>query len=417
MRLMSPTVGLQTEASCVSVWYYMFGARRLSLQLSLSKTSSSSGFVRRESVLLRHRGRTTTDKWYNVQRSVNLNTPHNQLAFNAEVIRPVNKAAIIVLGPVQVTSGPCEVLTDANGYCDFEFDECGWKSNSGWRRQAKLYWRTEPTLDALSGPVNSVYTMTVTPASSPPSGAILTSPKWKGQKAPQCLEFWYLATKGGKATLQDATGCWREWTSCRTTLSRSHLERTSPPASQGLESFSIDEVALRPDACDHPAECDFADGLCGYVNKVEWMFSMARRNQAGLENPRLHRGVRVPQDIAAANVSVHCYSDNVSVKREAVPSFELDEASDWATANLTLEQGTQCQLRIEVIRGSGTSGTMAIASIKVTKSDTGRFIFASIGQNKSFGTAELKSPDLELNATGGACLSFWHFTVHDKRAQ
>ncbi|KAL1471062.1 hypothetical protein MTO96_023897, partial [Rhipicephalus appendiculatus] len=262
MRLMSPTVGLQMEASCVSVWYYMFGARRLSLQLSLSKTSPSSGFVHRESVLLRHRGRTTMDKWYNVQRSVNLDTPHNQ----AEVL-----------------------ASDVS----------------------KVVW---------------------------------TMPAYTGRN-------WMLARVD---IVQDDTF--------------QVAFRANFSASQALESFSIDEVALRPDACYHPAECDFADGLCGYVNKVDgcfrWLVGTGR-----LENPRLHRGVRVPQDIAAANVSVHCYNDNVSVKIEAMPSFELDEASDWATANLTLVQGTHCQLQIEVIRGSGTNGTMAIASIKVTKSD------------------------------------------------
>ncbi|XP_075546628.1 MAM and LDL-receptor class A domain-containing protein 1-like [Dermacentor variabilis] len=292
------------------------------------------------------------------------------------------------------------------------------------------------------------------------------------------------------------------------------------------ESLSIDDLILRLDACDHPAECDFTDGLCGYVNKFDgcfrWLVGTGR-----LENPHLYRGAPVPQgrsstfayldlttdraedeseeepkqikpialqspifdvadgginvaieyfrkgfDISTANLSVSCYNDGASPKLEVVHQLELDEVSVWTTANVTLEKGAQCQLVIQVVRGAWTNGTMAIGRIKVTKSQPGvhpkpasssamhctfedrttcgwnpngaslpwvlnnptkhipnyprfdhtlrayrgRFVFASIGKNKSFGTAELKSPDLEINATDGACLSFWHFTDHDKRA-
>ncbi|KAL1447389.1 hypothetical protein MTO96_028580 [Rhipicephalus appendiculatus] len=46
----------------------------------------------------------------------------------------------------------------------------------------------------------------------------------------------------------------------------------------------------------------------------------------------------------------------------------------------------------------------------------GRFIYVSSDKDKWHGTGSLKSPDLDVNATNGACLSFWHFADHEKQA-
>ncbi|KAH7954616.1 hypothetical protein HPB49_020214 [Dermacentor silvarum] len=102
LGMFSPIVGAQTESACISVWYHMFGGRGMNVQLILSKSQPSSGFLRSTSILLHHRGRTTTDKWYNVRRTVNLDTPHNQgfLLPEREYCLPVPIRLLGVFRPV-----------------------------------------------------------------------------------------------------------------------------------------------------------------------------------------------------------------------------------------------------------------------------------------------------------------------------
>ncbi|KAL1472144.1 hypothetical protein MTO96_039510 [Rhipicephalus appendiculatus] len=91
-------------------------------------------------------------------------------------------------------------------------------------------------------------------------------------------------------------------------------------------------------------------------------------------------------------------------------SLDTPEVSEWNALNITLKQGTNCQLSLRVTRGDGTDGAMAIGPIRMK---SGRFIFAE-NTNASKETAVLKSPKLDVNATSGTCFSIWYFSVHDK---
>ncbi|XP_037568054.1 MAM and LDL-receptor class A domain-containing protein 1-like [Dermacentor silvarum] len=133
------------------------------------------------------------------------------------------------------------------------------------------------TLPTSAEALSAVYVLTVTQASSPPSGATVISPKWNGQNEPQCLEFWYLESRGSDAHLQvelvvnDARKVvWRkpvhmerQWMLARVDIVQDKTFQVAFRANfsgSQVQSLSIDDVILRPDACDHPAECDFTDG-------------------------------------------------------------------------------------------------------------------------------------------------------------
>ncbi|KAH7954684.1 hypothetical protein HPB49_020885 [Dermacentor silvarum] len=166
-------------------------------------------------------------------------------------------------------------------------------------------------------------------------------------------------------------------------------------------TLSLDNVALRPEPCIHPANCDFVEGLCGYVNSFRrdfrWLIGHGR-----LENPELQPSVPIPQgtqektvgllspffdigddqtaigfqyfrngpDIAKANLSVSCYSDGKPNSIETQYSAELHEVTEWTELNVPLKQGLNCQLAVWVIKGDGTNGAIAIHSVKVQQKDS-----------------------------------------------
>ncbi|KAL1477592.1 hypothetical protein MTO96_035616 [Rhipicephalus appendiculatus] len=68
--LTSAAVGPQTEASCFSFWYHMFGGDGAELELYLKKSVRSAGAPWKNDMLFTHNDRTTTDRWYNVRRTV-----------------------------------------------------------------------------------------------------------------------------------------------------------------------------------------------------------------------------------------------------------------------------------------------------------------------------------------------------------
>ncbi|KAK8758263.1 hypothetical protein V5799_004105 [Amblyomma americanum] len=540
LRLSSAIVNEESGAVCFSTWYHMFGARRVTLTLGINKSQPTANFGWMWSFLFQQRDRTTADRWYNVRRTLFLNGAHNQLVFEVESRESVAKDAVLALGPLELTSGACDVLTDGQGYCDFEFNLCGWVATDGWKREisGSSISKTEPR----SGPHNSAYAVTASKSSSSVAGATLTSPEWSGDSEPQCFEFWYLQTGESGAQLQaEVVGngknevVWRKplypesdtWMLGRVEIVQEKRFKVLLRANftEGeTKSFCVDNVVLRPGPCVHLAQCDFSDDLCGYVNEFmrdfRWLVGTGR-----LERPAEFLGSPVPSDgdstfayldlssatrgmtsrewmksshkvgllsplfdvpdngvdvtvkyfrdgadIMAANLSVSCYEGSSSPNGELQHSSQLAEVSEWTTLNFTLKKASNCQLAVRVEAGKGTNGTMAIGAIQIFTSQSdkepgtsynasaactfeegnmcgwnpnggdvawalndpakkvpgfprfdhtlrayrGRFIFVSNDNEDKYVKAVLKSPDLSVNATNGACFSFWQFTNHDE---
>ncbi|KAH8025021.1 hypothetical protein HPB51_002917 [Rhipicephalus microplus] len=251
---------------CLTAWYHMFGSRGFILRLSARKTVNST--IWQSSPLFYQYGRTTADMWYKVQRTINMDGFHNQLTFDTLMLPKAANDSVVALGPIEATPAACDVLTDGEGYCDFEFDECDWKSANGWRRQQKAIvfqdpltfdtqmlpkaandsvvalgpieatpgacdvftdgegycdfefdecdwksadgWRRQqkatvfqdPVRGSHSGPDSSAYVLMATRASSSPSGTLVTSPEFPGDTEPHCFEFWYQQTGGSGVELQ-----------------------------------------------------------------------------------------------------------------------------------------------------------------------------------------------------------------------
>ncbi|XP_049522516.1 MAM and LDL-receptor class A domain-containing protein 1-like [Dermacentor silvarum] len=533
--LSSGAVETQTEAACFSFWYHMFGGDGVQLELYLKKSVRSAGAMWQTYMLFSHSDRTTADRWYNVRRTVLLDAQNNKFVFSLTAIRENPNAAVVALGPLDFTQGPCDVLTDSKGYCDFEADLCGWESSTVWKRGVKLFSNDDPAHHVRSGPVNSAYVLRAAMPSHTEKVATVTSPEFPGQSEPHCLEFWYSQTGTSDAKLQaeilvqqESKVIWTkpsfskgDWMLARVQFVQDQsfkvVFRATLPANT-LVALSLDNVAVRPEPCVHPLECDFTEGLCGYVNRFEgdfrWLIGAGR-----LENPQMQPKAPIPQgayssyayldlttgtatntatvkshkvtvvgllspvfnvfdnqttlviqyyrngpDIVTANLSVSCYDDGKPGKVETQLSLDMAEVSEWSTLNVSPKQGANCQLSVQVTRGDGTDGAMAIGAIRVQSAtvqepDTesanhctfedgtmcgwktdggsltwtlnepakkvpdyprfdrtlraykGRFIFAE-NKNVSKETAVLKSPVLDVNATGGACFSFWHFAVH-----
>ncbi|XP_049522515.1 MAM and LDL-receptor class A domain-containing protein 1-like [Dermacentor silvarum] len=431
--LRSSIVGPQQEAGCFSFWYHVFAGRDTQLELYQRKAEESDEALTQFRVLFRHSDRTMADRWYNARLTVLLDAKINQFAFFSTLAHNTANAAVIALGPLDYTPGACDVFTDAKGYCDFEFDQCGWISTDGWKRDERPSELDDLHHHIRSGPVNSVYVLKAAELSGKKITTV-TSPEWPGQTEPQCLEFWYTRTGPAGAELQaellvsnKSQVIWKrpptlEWMLARVPIVQKKtfqvVFRATFPA-PAWRTLSLDNVALRPEPCIHPANCDFVEGLCGYVNSFRrdfrWLIGHGR-----LENPELQPSVPIPQgvfssfayldlssnafmysrqektvgllspffdigddqtaigfqyfrngpDIAKANLSVSCYSDGKPNSIETQYSAELHEVTEWTELNVPLKQGLNCQLAVWVIKGDGTNGAIAIHSVKVQQKDS-----------------------------------------------
>ncbi|XP_077560586.1 MAM and LDL-receptor class A domain-containing protein 1-like [Haemaphysalis longicornis] len=542
--LTAPKVAKREEPVCLSVWYHMFAGRNMLLRVRIAKPDSKFHNQMQYSPIFDQEDQSISDRWYNVRRTLKFDGARNKLEIVITNIGSEREAAVVALGPLEVKPGPCEVPTDGQGYCDFEVDECGWIAANGFhrapRRQMMMISR-----DLRSGPVNSAYSLRASHGSSSPDGATVTSPEWPGKSGPQCLHFWYKADSGVSSTArlqveliaEGKTGVlWKQpshsgtdWMLVRVPIVQDKnfqvVFRAKFTGDDWTQLLLLDDVVLRPYPCDHPAECNFVDGICGYVNDYvqdfRWLVGTGR-----LESPDLQPAIPVPQDdsptfayldlttgaadkkktrgtknintvnlispffdvtdngtqvtiryfrygpdIKAANLSVSCNGGTDSPTDKNHYASDLVEASGWTSLSMPLKPDTNCQLSVHVERGDGTNGTMSISAIQITRSQTadpqqtsldsptqctfesgnmcgwnpdngtltwtlndpskktpvyprfdhtfqaykGRFIFASSDKDGSSDTAVLQSPELEVNATNGACLSFWQFIVHNEK--
>ncbi|XP_077519936.1 MAM and LDL-receptor class A domain-containing protein 1-like [Amblyomma americanum] len=296
------SVERQAEPVCVSLWYYMFGGRGATLELTLYHRSGAE-FT--GETILRNEGRTTADRWYMVRRSVSLDAPRNKLILRVEFQQPVRKEATVAVGPLEVTNGACPSTSPAEDFCDFEFDNCGWTSpGDGWIRSSRV-------LKHSCGREHSVYhfedTWTPEENSSGVSSTLL-SPRWPGHSQPRCLEFWYQTLESAKedASLKAEVVVagkrrvvWRRppYPSSCMMLARVQIESeksfqvmfTVRTASYSSQRYALDNIALRPEPCEHVAKCDFTDDLCGYVNEyygdLRWFVGAGRREVGTIQTP------------------------------------------------------------------------------------------------------------------------------------
>ncbi|XP_077517466.1 MAM and LDL-receptor class A domain-containing protein 1-like isoform X2 [Amblyomma americanum] len=437
LRLFSPRIGRQA-AACFSVWFHMFGARGVHMKLSINKTDTAEGWHWHLFPLLERVGRTATDRWYNVRRTVSsLHGRHHEFVFDLKITDESQDAAVVALGPLDFNIGACDVLTDAKRYCDFEVDLCGWVATKGWSVKTILHSFFDRDPHLHSGPITSEYGLVTNQYSCPKSNCTVKSPMWTGQSGAQCLEFWYLPAENEDAHLQAevlANGkskvLWsssvhsdREWTLVRVQFVQQDdyevVFRAVLPV-EDYRSLAVDDVSLRLQPCVHLVECNFTDGFCGYINKFtdefRWLVGKGR-----LENPSLKPNVPIPTDqsssfayldltagrktdrlvpktllaktvgllsspfditddkmkivvqyfrngpdIVAAKLSVVCYGRGASVEGETQYSRELDEVSKWTALDVPLKRGKNCRLAVEVTRGEGTNGAMAVDSIQHT---------------------------------------------------
>ncbi|XP_077560585.1 MAM and LDL-receptor class A domain-containing protein 1-like [Haemaphysalis longicornis] len=438
----SPVVGPQPEPMCLSVWYNMFGGRGTTLVM---RVGSSDAYYGRDlemtwATIFRQVGRTTSDRWYNVRRTMSLSGPHNQLEIVTEKLaqRSQWNQSIVSLGPLEVTTGECDLLTDALGYCDFEYDECGWTLADGWKLKAANLF-SSPDMSSYSGPVNSAHYLQASRSSTGFHGAILTSPEWPGQSEPQCLEFWYqsvpalsnqahlqvelLVNDTNKVIWKQSVHPFVYWMRGQVQIVQESKFKVMFRANYSETQFgsmNLDNIALRPEACDHPANCNFADGICGYVNQYvgnfRWLVGTGRYENAGMqpEVPVLQgfpptfayldlttgKATKVPPalsdqektvslasplfdvmdnstsatvyyfrqgpDIQSAKVAFACYEDSDTASEKSIQESEMVEGFVRTSISVTLRQGRNCQLSVVVTRGDGTNGTMAIGPISVT---------------------------------------------------
>ncbi|XP_049268924.1 MAM and LDL-receptor class A domain-containing protein 1 [Rhipicephalus sanguineus] len=401
-------------------------------------------------MLFLQRDRATADQWYNVRRTLNLDSVHNKMRFTISNSPSLREDGVVALGPLQLTMGECDVPTDGLGYCDFEFDTCGWTADATWTRQISV--RPMDVTDALSGPDNSIYALTAMQLNAPKDGALLTSPKWSGQSQPQCLEFWYehdgffypnlqveVKTDGKSEVVWQAPSYPRnDWLLSRAQISQDKTFQVVFRAKfEGdmAQFVSLDDVVLRPEPCVHVAECDFSEGLCGYVNQFQanfqWLVGTGRYERPELQpavpnardtppfayldlttnasytvGPVTKRTQGAPNtavlrsslfdvtnnntqlairyyrrgpDITTANVSVTCYGKASDKAPPEVQSLvEVEEVSQWTTVKVPLNEGTGCQVSVMVTRGPGTNGAMAIASVKITSSEPERWRLVAV---------------------------------------
>ncbi|KAH6921021.1 hypothetical protein HPB50_027991 [Hyalomma asiaticum] len=470
VKLSSRVVGKQKEAACFTFWYHMFAGHGTELALyQISARETDGKEDSRE--LFKHSGRTTVDRWQQVRLSVQLGRKRNQLRFSA-ALASKEHASVIALGPFDYTQGTCDVLTDANAQ----------------------------VLMAANKEGQSVIV------------AIVTSPKLQGKREPQCLEFWYtvMGPRGAELRAEIPVDnktevIWKKRPTSDWMLARVQLVKSKPfqvtfraalPAKK-RSVVSIDDVAVRPEPCLPSANCEFVEGICGYVNKfrqdVRWLVGAGRLEEperqpsafssfayldlssqdvsesdpvktVGLLSPFFDivddqtmivlQYFRHGPDIAEANMSVSCHSDDTTKKTQTLYSAELDEVTEWSELTVALKPGSNCQLAVWVTTGGSTNGAMAIHSVKVqqqahctfdegtmcgwtsdggamtwtlnnpankvpsyprfdhtTLAYKGGFIFAD-NKKSSEKTAVLKSPTLNLNSVDGACFSFWHFAQH-----
>ncbi|CAN7984783.1 unnamed protein product [Ixodes hexagonus] len=319
MRLISSTVLPQDGLFCATFWYHMFGGLGATLEIALHNlhpVARSDGIWARSSIFYRD-GRTNADRWHSVQRTLSLSGLSNRL----EIIFTTrqNFTSEVAIGPIRVTRGACRVVTDSQGWCDFEYDTCGWTSNEprkGWRRAAES-WSTI-AMNSRSGPADT-YSLMELRSGAGANDSTTSSPWLEGKPQPQCLQFWYRRDKltAGNIMVEINTGgesqrtvVWRQppypmkdWMLARIPILQDKrfqvVFRGNVAQRQStVSSLGLDNVEVSPEPCKPLFECGFDEDLCGYVNdfteKLRWLVGTGR-----LLERRLSPALQMPPQSSA----------------------------------------------------------------------------------------------------------------------
>ncbi|XP_040066430.1 MAM and LDL-receptor class A domain-containing protein 2 [Ixodes scapularis] len=303
LLLTSPKVPRQTQPVCATFRYHLFGALGTVMRVSLMNEDKAEEGHRRvvyQSFIF-HAGRTTVDRWFTVQRNLNMNAEFNTIKLM--IGSNGNKASEMAIGPVEFASGACQFLTDSLGWCDFEYDTCDWTlegTSNGWRRNSNLLRGYNS--HTRSGPPDSNAFLELR-AYKEGNGSTVTSPWFQGRLEPQCLKFWYKRDKPnlGKIVVElavsgakESSVIWEQppypqddWMLARVPIvSQEKLKvvfRAIIMSSKDhtLDTLGIDDVQLDPEPCKPLYECDFAEDFCGYVNGftlggLQWLVGTGR---------------------------------------------------------------------------------------------------------------------------------------------
>ncbi|KAG0412307.1 hypothetical protein HPB47_010550, partial [Ixodes persulcatus] len=303
LYLTSPMVPRQAQPVCATLRYHFFGGLGAYIRVSLvtdDKGDGSPGSVK-TTPFIYHMDRVSVDRWFTVRRTLGMKSKSNEI--KVQIGSNEERPSEMAFGPMEFTSGACQVVTDSLGTCDFEYDTCGWTlsdPSSGWRRQSNgekfLHSHTR------SGPPDSNSFLELQRGRATNDSAV-TSPWFQGHSEPYCLRFWYRRDNLslGKIVVElDSAGggqpvvVWKQppypksdWMLALVPIA--HLEefkvvfRVNVGAGEGypLSSFGIDDVQLDPEPCRPLFECDFEEDFCGYVNDftrrgVQWLVGTGR---------------------------------------------------------------------------------------------------------------------------------------------
>ncbi|CAN8030095.1 unnamed protein product, partial [Ixodes persulcatus] len=285
LGLTSKPLPRQDQPLCVTFFYHMFAGQEATL--SLSVVQSKYGII----PVFQRSGSTAVDRWYSVQRTVDVTAPSNQLLF---LVTSGGFPVEVAIGPIRTTLGACDIVSETQGRCDFERDTCGWNVDPAWVRE-------KVNLNLVrSGPEDSMYFLAL-PVHSVTKSFPVTSPVLEGKPEPQCLEFWYRNAKLQMGALQvdilpegskQSQVLWRHppyhrdnWMLARVPIVHEKkfqviFRGNATQARFGATSLKLDDVAVHPRPCRPLVECDFQDDLCGYVNdwsnELMWLVGTGR---------------------------------------------------------------------------------------------------------------------------------------------
>ncbi|CAN7938493.1 unnamed protein product, partial [Ixodes hexagonus] len=293
LELISPPVPRQEQPLCATFSYHMFAGHGASLSLKLEQPKGQFTSV------FQRNGRTTADRWYKVQRTLDVNTDKSKFIFKVE--NPGLLPVQVALGPFKFTTGACDIVSDSQGWCDFEYDMCKWKADPAWVRELFV---PAPSKDFThSGPEDSLYSLAL-PVNVPAKSYPLTSPMFQGNADYQCLEFWYRRTNLKVGTLQVdvlpqgsklAQVLWNQppypfddWMLARVPVLQDKkfqiiFRGNINQGSSATGSLKLDNIVVHPRPCTPVAECSFEGDICGYVNvftnEFKWLVGTGRVEQ------------------------------------------------------------------------------------------------------------------------------------------
>ncbi|CAN8007536.1 unnamed protein product [Ixodes pacificus] len=220
--LASPKVPKQTQPVCATFRYHLFGALGTVMEVSLMKEEKGEEGRRRVAyqTFIFHDGRTTVDRWFTVQRNLNMNGEFNTLRAHRE----------------------------ANG----STVTSPWFQGRLEPQCLKFWYRRDQV---------NIGQIVVELAVSGAKESIVI---WKQPPYPK--DDWMLA---------------RVPIVSQEKIKVVFRAIINASGDHSLDTFGIDDVQLDPEPCKPLFECDFAEDFCGFVNgftseRLQWLVGTGR---------------------------------------------------------------------------------------------------------------------------------------------